>query len=142
MTHRYIALTMTHRYMAHHYVSSPLFDDVTRHTSHAPQTCIVKTRPLPPLPSPASAMNVLYIVSDDARPEMPSFGPVENQWSVPFETKNLLENTDGGVLRHPRFGASHSCSLGTAACYLLVMLLTRTVLMPSLFQKARLREGS
>ena len=63
-------------------------------------------------------MNVLYIVSDDARPEMPSFGPVENQWSVPFETKNLLENTDGGVLRHPRFGASHPCSLGTAACYL------------------------
>ena len=33
-------------------------------------------------------------------------------------------------------GASHSCSLGTAACYLLVMLLTRTVLMTSLFQKA------
>ena len=47
----------------------------------------------------------------------------------PLATDNLLENTDG-VLRLP-----HQCSLGTAACYLLVML-TRAILIPSLFQKA------
>tara|TARA_B110000208_G_scaffold176848_1_gene223557 strand:+ start:151 stop:3924 length:3774 start_codon:yes stop_codon:yes gene_type:complete len=44
--------------------------------THVPNAtaCIVKTRPPPPLPTPPHAMNVLYIVSDDARPEMPSFG--------------------------------------------------------------------
>ena len=36
--------------------------------------CVVKTRPAAPQPAPPGAMNVLYIVSDDARPEMPSFG--------------------------------------------------------------------
>ena len=43
----------------------------------------------------------------------------------PLATENLLENTDGVL---------HGCSLGAAACYLLVML-TRAVLMPSLFQR-------
>ena len=44
--------------------------------THVPNAtaCIVKTRPPPPQPTPPRAMNVLYIVSDDARPEMPSFG--------------------------------------------------------------------
>jgi len=44
--------------------------------THVPNAtaCIVKIRPPPTLPTPALAMNVLYIVSDDARPEMPSFG--------------------------------------------------------------------
>ena len=36
--------------------------------------CVVKTRPPPPQPTPPRAMNVLYIVSDDMRPEAPSFG--------------------------------------------------------------------
>ena len=44
--------------------------------THVPNAtaCIVKTRPPQPQPTPPRAMNVLYIVSDDARPEMPSFG--------------------------------------------------------------------
>lgn len=32
--------------------------------------CVVKTRPAPARPAPAGGMNVLYIVSDDARPEV------------------------------------------------------------------------
>jgi iduronate 2-sulfatase len=46
------------------------------HPTHVPNAtaCIVKTRPPPPQPTPPGAMNVLYIVSDDARPEMPSYG--------------------------------------------------------------------
>ena len=49
--------------------------DLSRPT-HVPNStaCVVKTRPAPPRPPPPRAMNVLYIVSDDARPEMPSFG--------------------------------------------------------------------
>ena len=43
----------------------------------------------------------------------------------PVVTDHLLENTDG-VLR------PHQCSLGTAACYRLIML-TRAILMTSLF---------
>ena len=49
-------------------------------------------------------------------------------------TENLLENTDGvadGV------GAPHQCSLGTAACCLLVML-TRATLMTSSFVRPRI----
>ena len=52
--------------------------------------------------------------------------PVE----TPLATEHLLENTDK-VLR------PHHCSLGTAACYLLVML-TRAILMPSSFQRPSL----
>jgi hypothetical protein len=46
------------------------------HPTHTPNAmaCVVKTRPLPPKPAPAGALNVLYIVSDDARPELPSYG--------------------------------------------------------------------
>ena len=40
-------------------------------------------------------------------------------------TENLLENTDGVL---------HQCYLGAAACYLLFML-TRAILMPSLFYR-------
>lgn len=36
--------------------------------------CVVRTRPPPALPAPSGAMNVLYFVSDDARPELPSYG--------------------------------------------------------------------
>ena len=50
-----------------------------------------------------------------------------NPMYCPFATENLLENT-GGV------GAPHQWSLGAAACYLLCML-TRVILMPSLFHR-------
>ena len=33
------------------------------------------------------------------------------------------------------FEASHQCSLGTAPCYLLLVMLTRAILMPSLFHR-------
>ena len=49
----------------------------------------------------------------------------------PLATTNLLENTDGAL-------RPHQCFLGTAACYLLVML-TRAILMLSLFQRPRQR---
>ena len=45
----------------------------------------------------------------------------------PLATENQLGNTDG-------IGAPHQCSLGAAPCYLLFML-TRAILMPSLFQR-------
>ena len=63
----------------------------------------------------------------------------------PLATENLLENTNG-VPRHPRgrrgrsahpIGAPHHCSLGAAACYLRFML-TRAILMPSLFQDSNI----
>ena len=47
--------------------------------------------------------------------------------NVLFFTENLLENTDG-------VGAPQQCSLGTAACYLLVML-TVALLMTSSHSK-------
>jgi hypothetical protein len=45
--------------------------DMTKPT-HIPNgtACLVKTRPAPARPAPAGGMNVLYIVSDDARPEV------------------------------------------------------------------------
>ena len=58
------------------------------------------------------------------------YRPVEIKCSnVLFFTENLLENTDG-VPRPPHTPPRHSCSLGTAACYLLVML-TAALLMTS-----------
>jgi len=70
-----------------HYLPSPWMGDIQGTCSmrgkvdlsrptHVPNStaCVVKTRPPPPQPAPPRAMNVLYIVSDDARPEMPSFG--------------------------------------------------------------------
>ena len=49
--------------------------------------------------------------------------------SPPLATENLLENTDGVHRPHHR-------SLGAAACYLLFML-TRAILMPSLFHRQK-----
>ena len=37
-------------------------------------SCVVKTRPAPVQPPPAGAKNVLYMVSDDCRPELPNYG--------------------------------------------------------------------
>ena len=49
--------------------------DLTRPTKKPNATaCVVNTRPAPALPAPPGAMHVLYIVSDDLRPEMPSYG--------------------------------------------------------------------
>jgi len=36
--------------------------------------CVVGTRPAPIAPAPDEAKNVLYMVSDDARPELPMYG--------------------------------------------------------------------
>ena len=47
-------------------------------------------------------------------------------------TENLLENTDG--VGAPHHCSLHHCSLGAAPCYLPFML-TRAILMPSLFQR-------
>ena len=52
-------------------------------------------------------------------------------------TKNRLENTDGVLRPDPHQADHHQCSLGAAACYLLVIL-TRAILMPSLFQRPKL----
>eukprot|EP01052_Picozoa_sp_SAG31_P007185 SAG31_NODE_339_length_17487_cov_20.764435_11_plen_262_part_00 len=43
--------------------------------------CVVRTRPSPPQPAPSGALNVLYMVSDDARPELPNYG--QNYVSAP-----------------------------------------------------------
>ena len=51
----------------------------------------------------------------------------------PLATENLLETPDGVLW-------PHQCSLGTAACYLLAML-TRAILMPSLFQRRVVQHG-
>ena len=49
--------------------------DLSRPTQRMNATaCIVRTRPPPALPARPGAMNVLYFVSDDARPELPSYG--------------------------------------------------------------------
>ena len=49
--------------------------DLTRPTKKQNATaCVVRTRPPPALPAPPGAMHVLYIVSDDLRPELPSYG--------------------------------------------------------------------
>ena len=37
-------------------------------------SCVVQTRPAAVKPAPAAARNVLYMVSDDCRPELPPFG--------------------------------------------------------------------
>ena len=37
-------------------------------------SCVVKTRPAPARPAPVGAQNVLYMVSDDCRPELPNYG--------------------------------------------------------------------
>ena len=62
--------------------------------------------------------------------------------STPLATKNLLENTDGvGAPHRCSLGvATHRCSLGKAICFLLIML-TRAVLMPSLFPRLRCTVG-
>ena len=36
--------------------------------------CVVRSRPPPAEAAPAGARSVLFIVSDDARPELPSYG--------------------------------------------------------------------
>jgi hypothetical protein len=49
--------------------------DLTKPKSMPNRTaCVVGTRPPPIHSPPASAKNVLYIVSDDCRPELPSYG--------------------------------------------------------------------
>ena len=49
--------------------------DLTKKTPKANVTsCVVKSRPAPVRPAPAGAKNVLYMVSDDCRPELPNYG--------------------------------------------------------------------
>ena len=52
---------------------------------------------------------------------------MDGRSKIPLATEILLESTDGAL---------HPCSLGSAACYLLFML-TRTILMASLFHRPR-----
>ena len=79
-----------------------------------------------------SPPDILQLNLDEAmewQRENPADGRSKSPTPPTLATENLLENTDGVPRR-----CSSTCSLGAAACCLLFML-TRAVLMPSLFQR-------
>ena len=97
-----------------------------------------------PLPTCAAASLTICHRIWQSRLQPPT-RPVE----IPLATDNRLENTDGALHQRsltPRRGLggrgtlSYQCSLREAACYLLFML-TRAVLMPSLFRSSSPSNG-
>ena len=68
--------------------------------------CVVRSRPPPVEAAPAGARSVLFIVSDDARPELPSYG---QDYSARSRHQILSDNKS---LASP----DHAVSADTAVC--------------------------